>query len=166
MKPPKPRRDGAYTLVCNVCGRKFSATDHRQRYCTPECYENKDFEPSREDFTVVALRNSPKPSIGGSAAFNIYLRDGFKCAYCGRSSIEHGVVLHADHIYPRSKGGPDTAENLITACSDFNVSKNARVLDADTRASLVARARAANAEKGIPHLSTYAVHNYSGDDNN
>lgn len=161
MKPPKPKKNGAYPLVCNVCGKKFEATDQRQRYCSPECYDAKDYEYQRTDIEVVALRSTAKVAASlGSGAFHIYARDGFKCVYCGRGSIEHGVVLHADHIYPRSKGGADTAENLITACMGCNLSKSARVLDEDTRTALVARARRLNAENGIPHLSVYAIDKY------
>jgi hypothetical protein len=163
-KQPRLRKDGAYTLVCNVCGGKFAATDKRQGYCSPECYDQKDYAPKFEPLEVVALRNKPSVRLNcGHRIFNIFERDGFQCAYCGRSSIEHGVVLHADHIHPRARGGPDTAENLITSCVDCNTSKAARVLDEDTMRVLIARARRANAERGIPHESIYAVDKYSSD---
>ena len=48
----------------------------------------------------------------------IYKRDGNKCQYCGATKD-----LTIDHIHPRSLGGPDTWENLVTACSSCN-SKN------------------------------------------
>jgi len=52
----------------------------------------------------------------------IYERDGWKCVKCG--STEH---LALDHIYPWSKGGPDTAENLRVLCRTCNGAKGARI---------------------------------------
>lgn len=49
-------------------------------------------------------------------------RDGARCAYCGIESSE----LTLDHIIPRSKGGPDSAENLTPACRSCNSSKGAK----------------------------------------
>lgn len=70
-------------------------------------------------------------SLPKKLRFEVFRRDGFTCAYCGRSPPE--VVLHADHVVPRSDGGPDAAENLITACADCNLGKGARRLDSPPR---------------------------------
>lgn len=43
------------------------------------------------------------------------------CWYCG--AREH---LSADHLVPRSRGGPDKGENLVWACRTCNSSKQAR----------------------------------------
>ncbi|MCF7811579.1 HNH endonuclease [bacterium] len=53
--------------------------------------------------------------------FEVFKRDGFKCAYCGRTPPS--VTLEADHIDPKSKGGKDDINNLITACFDCNRGK-------------------------------------------
>lgn len=53
--------------------------------------------------------------------FEVFKRDGFKCAYCGRTPPQ--VVLEADHIEPKSEGGKDHISNLITACFDCNRGK-------------------------------------------
>jgi hypothetical protein len=42
-----------------------------------------------------------------------------KCAYCG--SLEN---LHWEHIIPKSKGGPDTIDNMAQACQKCNLSKS------------------------------------------
>ena len=42
------------------------------------------------------------------------------CTYCGNSNLEE---LSMDHIFPKSKGGEDTADNLIWACKSCNSSK-------------------------------------------
>lgn len=53
--------------------------------------------------------------------FEIFKRDGFKCAYCGKSPPV--VVLEVDHIEPKAKGGKDDINNYITACFDCNRGK-------------------------------------------
>lgn len=53
---------------------------------------------------------------------NILRRDSYKCAYCGRSDIP----LTIDHIVPKAKGGQDTWENLISACTICNNKKGDR----------------------------------------
>ncbi|MDX2129265.1 MAG: HNH endonuclease [Chloroherpetonaceae bacterium] len=47
---------------------------------------------------------------------NILRRDGNKCQYCGRVDLP----LTIDHVVPKSQGGADTWENLITACTKCN----------------------------------------------
>ncbi len=56
---------------------------------------------------------------------NILRRDGHRCQYCGTTSTQ----LTVDHITPRSKGGIDSWENLITACVHCNNKKGSRPLD-------------------------------------
>ncbi len=48
------------------------------------------------------------------------------CMLCGRSRKEHGVVIHVDHIKPRSKH-PNLSlvfENLQILCDDCNLGKS------------------------------------------
>lgn len=52
---------------------------------------------------------------------NIFKRDNFTCAYCGRFRD-----LTVDHILPKSKGGKDTWDNLISACLKCNYKKGDR----------------------------------------
>ena len=52
---------------------------------------------------------------------NVFRRDNYTCAYCGTHSD-----LTIDHINPRSQGGKDTWENLVTACQDCNTRKGNR----------------------------------------
>jgi 5-methylcytosine-specific restriction endonuclease McrA len=52
----------------------------------------------------------------------VLVRDGRICAYC------HGLANSVDHVVPRSKGGSDGPENLVSACSRCNSEKNDREL--------------------------------------
>ena len=66
-------------------------------------------------------------SISKKIRFEVFKRDGFQCAYCGKTPPE--VTLEVDHIDPKSKGGKDDIDNLITACFDCNRGKRNIPLD-------------------------------------
>ena len=53
--------------------------------------------------------------------FEVFKRDDFQCAYCGRRPPE--IVLHVDHIVPVAEGGGDDFANLLTACDECNLGK-------------------------------------------
>lgn len=60
-------------------------------------------------------------SVGRGKRFSVLLRDGSTCQYCGRSAP--WVRLEVDHVVPRSHGGSDHIDNLVTACFDCNRGK-------------------------------------------
>lgn len=47
-------------------------------------------------------------------------RDAHRCAYCRRSAAT------IDHVLPRSRGGPDSWENLVACCVRCNNAKGDR----------------------------------------
>lgn len=55
---------------------------------------------------------------------NVMLRDEHQCQYCAKRPPLR--ELNIDHILPRSRGGPDTWENLVTACRVCNLRKGYR----------------------------------------
>ena len=42
--------------------------------------------------------------------------------------LRDGVKLEVDHVHPRSKGGSDSEDNLVTACFDCNQGKKDMIL--------------------------------------
>ncbi|MCR9214103.1 MAG: HNH endonuclease [Proteobacteria bacterium] len=54
--------------------------------------------------------------------FNVFLRDGFRCQYCGS-----GDELTFDHVLPRRLGGQTSWENITTACAPCNMKKGGRL---------------------------------------
>lgn len=89
-------------------------------------YPERTISTVSEEFSypsVIRLRryiNIPYNKIVLSR-HNIMKRDGKKCQYCGSS---HNLTI--DHVLPKSRGGKDTWENLITACDTCNVNKGNR----------------------------------------
>lgn len=47
------------------------------------------------------------------------------CPYCG---LPLGDAIHADHIYPVSKGGLSTPENMVLICEQCNLKKHSKTL--------------------------------------
>jgi 5-methylcytosine-specific restriction endonuclease McrA len=56
---------------------------------------------------------------------NIFLRDEYRCQYCGCEVRESDATL--DHVHPLSLGGKNTWENLTTACKPCNWSKSNKI---------------------------------------
>lgn len=72
------------------------------------------------------MKTKRKP-IPQKIRFEVFKRDGFRCAYCGKEPP--AVVLEVDHIEPISKGGVNNINNYITACFDCNRGKAGTPLD-------------------------------------
>jgi 5-methylcytosine-specific restriction endonuclease McrA len=72
--------------------------------------------------SVIALREFVRQDRPPAfTRFNVFLRDGFKCAYCGSTED-----LTFDHVVPRSRGGRTSWENIVAACSPCNLRKGGR----------------------------------------
>ncbi len=55
---------------------------------------------------------------------NLLLRDDQQCQYCGaRPGVRH---LNVDHVWPRSRGGPHSWDNLVISCRSCNLKKGQR----------------------------------------
>lgn len=55
----------------------------------------------------------------------VFSRDGYQCVYCG----EKEERLECDHVFPLSRGGVSTLDNLATSCKPCNRSKGAKTID-------------------------------------
>ena len=71
------------------------------------------------------LKNSKEESAELRVALNkIYSKKTFKCFYCEkRFPIKK---LHIDHYIAVSKGGRNTADNIVTACAHCNLTKSTK----------------------------------------
>lgn len=69
--------------------------------------------------SVISLKKYIAPARRPAfTRFNVFLRDGFQCQYCGST---HELTF--DHVIPRSLGGMTSWENVVTACSPCNLRK-------------------------------------------
>ncbi len=55
---------------------------------------------------------------------NVFLRDGYRCQYCGRQFPPAFLTL--DHVKPISQNGKTQWDNVVTACKDCNIKKGNR----------------------------------------
>ena len=60
----------------------------------------------------------------GMKRLRIYMRDKFRCQYCGEKKTAGDLTL--DHILPRSRGGDNSPVNIVTACVACNNRKGDR----------------------------------------
>ncbi len=58
---------------------------------------------------------------------NIFLRDGNTCQYCGQVFKKRELTI--DHVIPRARGGANSWENLVTACSPCNLFKGCKEIE-------------------------------------
>jgi 5-methylcytosine-specific restriction endonuclease McrA len=86
--------------------------------------------------SVVALRDYiPMPKRVAFTRFNVFLRDRFRCQYCGE--MFSAKVLTFEHVIPRSKGGETSWTNIVAACDPCNVKKDNKLDMRPIRAPVV-----------------------------
>ncbi len=64
---------------------------------------------------------APSPALNNAALF---ARDAHLCLYCGQQFSRY--QLTRDHVMPRSQGGMDAWENVVSACLSCNTRKGGR----------------------------------------
>jgi 5-methylcytosine-specific restriction endonuclease McrA len=72
--------------------------------------------------TYINVRRRREAS--GMKRLRIYMRDKFRCQYCGEKKPVSELTL--DHILPRSRGGDNSPVNIVTACVPCNNRKSDR----------------------------------------
>jgi 5-methylcytosine-specific restriction endonuclease McrA len=56
---------------------------------------------------------------------NLYLRDQYKCQYCGNDFSRSHLTM--DHVVPTSRGGKTEWTNIVAACNPCNSTKGNRM---------------------------------------
>jgi 5-methylcytosine-specific restriction endonuclease McrA len=73
--------------------------------------------------SVLALRKyHPVPKHVAFTRFNVFLRDRFRCQYCGEKHASADLTF--DHVIPKCLGGATSWDNVVAACSPCNVLKD------------------------------------------
>jgi 5-methylcytosine-specific restriction endonuclease McrA len=117
------------SFFCPICKNLYVKKNPSER-AVDMCKEcSAAYGISRSSFSSVWIRTR----------FLVFMRDNFSCRYCGRSTDEPDVELHCDHIIPKSKGGDDYFDNLITSCSECNQGKLDVMLEKEKIKTLIKR---------------------------
>lgn len=98
---------------CRRCKKPFDPTGRpSKKFCTEACR--------------MAMHQELRlfQSMDQKRRWAILQRDNFTCTYCGRKPGVNDVWLTIDHVIPKSKGGTNVPENLVTACSECNRGKS------------------------------------------
>ena len=77
-------------------------------------------EPSDYGQTIVL---APDLGLVPGKRYEVVLRAGNRCEYCGLSQIGQEATFHVDHVIPRVADGPTTADNLALACVSCSLRK-------------------------------------------
>ena len=83
--------------------------------------ESAGFGKKQFAFVMDRFKKLQSSEIEWSTAIREYVKEREKpneCLYCGAKQN-----ISTDHLIPRSKGGPDTADNAVIACKKCNSSK-------------------------------------------
>jgi len=94
---------------------------------TAETENASDLDQSTDPEMVAkaAIAAESRIAVMPAMRWQVLQRDQWKCVACGRGSHD-GVILHVDHIVPRSRGGTDGLGNYQTLCSTCNLGKGNR----------------------------------------
>ena len=128
---------GGHVLVLNQDYRAISVTSV-ERAVVLVLLQKAELVHARADRVLHSARaHHPWPSIVRLKVYvrvpykrimlsrkNVLRRDGHRCQYCGSTSR-----LTIDHVFPKSRGGKDTWENLVAACVPCNNRKGNRTPD-------------------------------------
>jgi 5-methylcytosine-specific restriction endonuclease McrA len=76
--------------------------------------------------SVVALKRYVRvPERVAFNRINIFLRDDFKCQYCGEEFSTRDLTF--DHVIPRCRNGRDAMDNVVAACGPCNSKKGDKI---------------------------------------
>lgn len=76
--------------------------------------------------SVLALKEyAPSARKPAFTRFNVFLRDGWSCQYCGGKFRTDALTF--DHVVPRCRGGRTTWENIVAACKECNLAKGSKL---------------------------------------
>lgn len=129
---PKTRfKVNVYLLYINMGGRLMSKK-HREFDEYSVCHavdllndKNGRFYNNRDVWD--ALCRVERAKVSNKMRFSIYARDNYRCQICHRKFSPD--ELEIDHIYPVSKGGKSTYDNLQSLCKRCNKLKGNTVIN-------------------------------------
>jgi len=118
-------------LVLNADFVPLSVTSFKKGFKLTYKGKAEVVESVKDDIIFASNFSIPRPSVIRLLRYvvypyrkitltrqNVFKRDGNACVYCGSKKD-----LTLDHVIPKSRGGRDSWENLVTCCSKCNSKK-------------------------------------------
>lgn len=96
----------------------------QDRVIQVKSYDDAVIHTSRETFkvpAVVVLKNYRKRKQVSFTRYNVFLRDEFRCQYCGERLPANELTF--DHVIPKSRSGFSSWENIVSSCGPDNMKK-------------------------------------------
>jgi 5-methylcytosine-specific restriction endonuclease McrA len=96
----------------------------QDRVTQVKSYDDVFIHTARETFevpAVVVLKRYRKRKQVSFTRYNVFLRDEFRCQYCGQRLPADELTF--DHVTPRSRSGLSSWENIVSACGADNMRK-------------------------------------------
>ncbi|OLE54933.1 MAG: hypothetical protein AUG51_06325, partial [Acidobacteria bacterium 13_1_20CM_3_53_8] len=97
----------------------------KEKVSVEEWDEGRVLRTARERFAVPSvvrrreyINVRRRREASGMKRLRIYMRDHWRCQYCGEKGSAQQLTL--DHIFPRSRGGENSPINIVTACKACN----------------------------------------------
>lgn len=76
--------------------------------------------------SVIALKRYVRiPERVAFNRINIFIRDDFRCQYCGETFPTNELTF--DHVIPRAKGGRNSMDNVVACCAPCNSRKGDKI---------------------------------------
>lgn len=97
----------------------------QERVIQVKAYEDVFVRSASQTFevpAVIALKSYKKRRGVAFTRYNLFLRDGFRCQYCGNRFSSRELTF--DHVIPRSKGGRSEWTNIVASCAADNLRKS------------------------------------------
>lgn len=110
--------------VCSTCVCHLAHEWHMQHVGGPsDAFSSREQIAAYQERSIVpGRRGYQKAEIPHRLRKQVMERDAYRCKHCG----DHHD-LQIDHVYPESKGGPTTLENLQVLCRPCNSKKGVTV---------------------------------------
>ncbi len=129
------RKHGVIKEQGNLVSLTVGPLDYGQRSKIRELCERKlQAFLQQRGLDTWASRMVETDPVPPALRYQALLRSGGRCALCGATKDQ--TTLHVDHIFPRSRGGKNTLDNLQVLCADCNEAKSNRDTT-DLRAGLL-----------------------------
>ena len=116
-----------YDVTIKLCCSKINGDVYdkkSQMFCYEEIMNiiqqvtNKSGKYYNEQNVWDAICRVERGKVSNKMRFSIYERDGYRCRHCGKKQEMNDLEI--DHIFPISKGGKSTYDNIQTLCRRCN----------------------------------------------